>query len=135
MTDLPLLVDERGNSYNLILVIIDNMINISHYKPVKTTINIGSLAKVIIDIIVKYYNFLESIVSDKASLFISKFWFSLYYFPNIEWKLFNSFYHQTNGQTKKQNSTIKAHLRVFVHLKKNNWARFLSIIKFAYNNT
>lgn len=30
---------------------------------------------------------------------------------------------------------MKAYLGVFVNFKQNNWARFLSIAKFAYNNS
>lgn len=37
-----------------------------HYKSIKTIINITSLAEIIIDVIVKHYNFLHSIIPIKA---------------------------------------------------------------------
>ena len=39
-----------------------------------------------------------------------------------------------NGQIKKQNNTIKAYHYAFVNFKHNNWAQFLLMTKFAYNN-
>lgn len=38
-----------------------------NYEPVKTNINATGLIKVIISIVVKYYNLLESIISNKNS--------------------------------------------------------------------
>ena len=45
------------------------------------------------------------------------------------------FYPQTDGQTKSQNSTMKAYLWAFINLKQNNWAQLLPMAKFTYNNT
>ena len=56
------------------------------------------------------------------------------YFFGIKRRLSTAFHLQTNGQTKRQNNTIKSYLRVFVNYKKNKWANLLSIAKFAYNN-
>ena len=39
-----------------------------------------------------------------------------------------------DGQTKMQNSTIKAYLQAFVHFEQNNLIRLFSMIKFLYNN-
>lgn len=81
VTGFSLSTDWKSNSYDLILVIVDCLIKIVQNKPVKNTINIASLAKVIIDVVVKYYHSLtESILNHKNSLFILKFWSFLYYF-------------------------------------------------------
>ena len=63
-----------------------------YYKYIKITINILSLAKVIIDMVIQYHKILKSIVMDQGLLFISKFWFLLYYFLKIKKKLFTAFY-------------------------------------------
>ena len=47
-------------------------------------INIPGLAKVIIDVIVYHHGGWELIITDQGSLFISKFWFLLYYFLRIK---------------------------------------------------
>ena len=49
---LPLSADWKGNSCNSILVIVDRLTKMVHYKPVKVTINALGLAEVIIDVVV-----------------------------------------------------------------------------------
>ena len=105
-----------------------------HYELVKVTIDIPELAEVILDVIVWHYGLPNSIVTDKSSLFTSKFWSLLYYFLGIKQKLSNAFYSQTDSQTKRQNSTMEAYLWVFINFEQNDWARFLLMVEFAYNN-
>ncbi len=73
VTGLPISADWKGNSYDSILVIIDQLTKIVHYKPVKVTIDAPGLAKVIINMVVHHYGVLESIVTDRGSLLTSKF--------------------------------------------------------------
>ena len=52
VTGLPLSSDWKGNNYNSILVIVNRLTKIVHYKPVKVTIDALGLAEVIIDVVV-----------------------------------------------------------------------------------
>ena len=117
VTSFLISADWKGNSYNLILVIVDWLIKMVHYKPIKVTINASGLAKVIIDMIMQHHGVPESIVIDQSLLLISKFWSSLCYFIETKKKLSIAFYSQTNGQTKRQNNIIKLYLNVFVNWK------------------
>ena len=76
----------------------------------------------------------DSITSNCSSVFTSKFWSSLCYFLSIKRKLSTPFYPQTDSQSKQQNSIIEIYLRAFVNYKKDNWARLLLMVEFAYNN-
>ena len=105
-----------------------------YYKPVRVTINTPGLAKLIIDVIIRHYGFSDLIVTDKGLLFSSKFWSLLCYFLGIKRRLFTTFNLQINGQTKQQNSIIKAYLQAFVNFEQNDWARLLPITKFVYKN-
>ena len=105
-----------------------------YYKPVKVTINASGLAKVILDVVIWYHGLPNSIVTDRNSLFTSKFWSSLCYFLKIKRRLSTTFHPQTDGQTKRQNNTIEAYLHAFVNFEQNDWARFLPMAEFAYNN-
>ena len=93
-----------------------------YYKPVKVTVNALGLAKVIIDIVVRYHGFLDSIITDQGLLFTSKFWLLLCYFLGIKQRLSIAFHPQTDGQTKRQNSTMEAYFRAFVNFEYNDWA-------------
>ena len=52
VTDLLLFVDWKSNSYNLILVIVNRLIKMMHYKLEKITINTPRQAEVILEVIV-----------------------------------------------------------------------------------
>ena len=110
VTGLPLSADRKGNSYDSILVIVNQLTKIVHYKPVKVTIDAPGLAEVIIDVVVWHHGLLDSIVTKRSSFFTSKFWSSLCYFFRIKQKLSTAFHPQTDGQTKRQNGTMEAYL-------------------------
>ena len=55
-----------------------------YYKSMKDFIYILDLMKIIIDYVIRYYNFLDLIVIDKGSSFISKFLLLLCYFLVIK---------------------------------------------------
>ena len=131
---LPILTDWKRNRYNSILVIIDWLTMMVHYKPVKVTIDALSLAEVIINIVVRYYGLSDSIHTDRRSFFTSKFWLSLCYFLGIKQRLFTAFHPQTDGQTERQNNMMEAYLQAFVNFEQNNWAQLLPMAEFAYNN-
>ena len=52
VTGLPLFADWKGDNYDSILVIVDRLTKMVHYKPVKVTIDASGLAEVIIDKVV-----------------------------------------------------------------------------------
>ena len=92
VTGLPVSIDWKGDNYNSILVIIDRLTKIVHYKLVKITLNKPGLAKVIIDVVICHHGLPDLIVTDWGSLFTSKFWSSLCYFLGIKQKLFTAFH-------------------------------------------
>ena len=100
----------------------------------KISIDAFDFAKVILDEVLRHHDLPDSIVSNRGSVFTSKFWSSLYFFLEIKRRLSTIFYPQTNGQTKRQNGTIEVYLKAFVNYKQNDWARLLPMAEFAYNN-
>ena len=117
VTRLPLSSDWKGDSYNSILVIVNRLTKMVHYEPVKVTIDAPGLAEVIIDVVVRHHSLPDSIMTDRGSLFTSKFWSSLCYFLGVKQRLSTAFYPQTDGQTKCQNSTMEVYLQAFVNFK------------------
>ncbi len=74
VTGFPISADWKGDSYNSILVIVDQLTKIVHYESVKVMIDAPGLAEVMINVIVCHHEVPESIVTDQGSLFTSKFW-------------------------------------------------------------
>ena len=117
VTGLPISTNWKEDNYDSILVIIDRLTKMVHYKPIKIIINAPGLAEVIIDVVIRHHGLFDSIVTDKGSLLTSKFWSLLCYFFGIKRRLSTAFHLQTNGQTKRQNSTMEAYLQAFVNFK------------------
>ena len=75
ITGLPVFTNWKDETYNSILVIVNQFIKIVNYKPVKVIINVPGLVKVIIQANVLYYDLLDAIISDYDSVFTLKFLF------------------------------------------------------------
>ena len=99
VTGLPLSSDWKGDSYDSFLVILNRLTKMVHHEPVKVTIYAPGLAEVIIDVVVRHHGLPDSIVTDRSSLFTSKFWSSLCYFLGVKRRLSTAFHPQTDGQT------------------------------------
>lgn len=69
MTKLLIIANEKNNNYDLILVLIHYSPKVVYYELVKMIINTPNLVKVFINIIVKYFGLLKSIISNRDLLF------------------------------------------------------------------
>ena len=117
VTNLHISTNWKEDSHDSILVIVDWLTKMVYHKLVKIIINAPGLFEVIIDIVIHHHSLLNFIVTDKSFLFILKFWLLLCYFFDIKRWLFIAFYPQTDGQTKKQNSTIKPYLKALINFE------------------
>ena len=110
VTGLPISMDWKGDSYDSIVIIVDQLTKMVHYESVKVTIDAPGLAEVIINMVVRHHGLPNSIVTNQGPLFTSKFWSLLCYFLGIKQRLSTAFHAQTDGRTERQNSTIEAYL-------------------------
>ena len=53
----------------------------------------------------------------------------------IKSKLSSAYHPQTDGQTERTNQTLEQYLRCFVNYQQTDWARFLPLAEFSFNNT
>jgi hypothetical protein len=81
-----------------IWVIVAHLTKVAHFIPVHTTYGGDKLARLYISNILKLHGVPMSIVSDRGTQFVSKFWRSLHQALKTHLD-YNSAYHpQTNGQ-------------------------------------
>ena len=74
ITGLP----RTRSDYDSIWVIVDRLMKVAHFIPVKTTYTSAKLAKIYMTRIVCLHGVPRSIVSDRGTQFISKFWKQLH---------------------------------------------------------
>ena len=92
VTGLTLSANWKGNNYDLFLIIVDYLTKIIYYKSVKVTINTSRLAKVIINVVIRYYGLPDTNIHNCRTIFIFKVWSLLYYFLDIKKQLSITFY-------------------------------------------
>jgi len=85
--------------------------------------------------IVRLHGLLKEIISDRGSVFTSKFWQQLLSQLQIKSNLSTAFHPQSDGQTERLNSILEQYLRVYVNYQQDDWHSLLPLAEFAYNNT
>lgn len=73
------------------------------------------------------------IVSDRDSLFTSKFWTALCFYMRTKQRMSTAFHPQTDGQTERQNQSLEHFMRCFVNERMDDWAEWLFIAQSVYN--
>jgi hypothetical protein len=77
----------------------------------------------------------KSIVSDRDSKFVSKFWQSLHNAMGTKLDMSVVFHPQIDGQSERTMQTLKDMLRTCVGSWKGNWEDHLALAEFSYNKS
>lgn len=86
------MMNKKDKTYDLVIVIIDNLMNMIYYKLIKDSINDPSLVNTITNMIVQYHGPVVLIVSYQSLDLTFKFCSSLSYFLETKRKLSIAFY-------------------------------------------
>jgi transposase InsO family protein len=121
--------------YDSIWVIVDRLTKISHFLPVKTDHPVTVYAQLYIARILSLHGVPKTIVSDRGSQFVSKFWEELH--KSLGTKLLHSsaYHPQTSGQTERVNQILEDMLRACVLDFSQKWDECLPLEEFSYNNS
>lgn len=102
IVSLPL---SRG--YTVILVVVDRLTKFAHFGTLPTNFTATSTADLFVRMVVKLHGFPDSIVSDRDSLFLSKFWQQLFKLSGTSLSYSSAYYPQTDGQTEVVNRELE----------------------------
>ena len=134
ISDMPP-CEHHGVVYDSIFVIVDRYTKMVRYIPARMDWTSERLAEAFIENIWRDKGLPDSVVSDRGSLFTSKFWSALCFHLKIKRKLSTSFHPQTDGQTERQNQTIEQYLRSYGNYQQDDWVSWLAMAEFSYNNS
>ena len=110
---MPSSTDSKGNAYDTILIVVDCFTKIVKYFPIREIIAALQLVKLFCNEIIKQYSTLRSIITNKGSIFTSKYWSTLCYYMKAKCKLSTAFHLQTDEQTEYQNQVLKYYLQAY----------------------
>nr|GEW66870.1 putative reverse transcriptase domain-containing protein [Tanacetum cinerariifolium] len=123
------------SGYDSIWVIVDRLTKSAHFLPMKKTDNIKKLAQLYLKEIVCRHGVPVSIISDRDSLFTSRFWETLQKALGTQLNLSTTYHLETDGQSERTIQILEDMLRACVIDFGNSWDRHLTLVEFSYNNS
>ena len=120
--------------YNYILVMVDRFSKEAVFVPCTKEETALSTAELFRDHVWCQHGLPASVVSDRGLVFASNFLGELYRLLGVKRKMSMAFHHQTDGQTERLNREINQYLRTYVNDQQNEWAKWIKIAQFVWNN-
>jgi IS30 family transposase len=121
--------------HDSIWVIVDRLTKTADFIPVHTTYSAERYAEIYIDLIVRLHGVPKTILSDRGTQFVARFWAQVH--ESLGTKLIHSssYHPQTVGQTERVNQVVEDILRACVIHFYKSWDKCLALAEFAYNNS
>jgi hypothetical protein len=130
ITGLP----KSGNK-SVIMVVVDRLSKYAHFFPLHHPFTAPTVAQIFMDQVFKLHGMPNSIVSDRDPTFTYNFWQELFKLQGTQLHLSSAYHPQTDGQTEVVNKCLETCLRCFSSEKQHQWAQWLSLAEWLYNNT
>jgi hypothetical protein len=133
VTGLPTAIID-GKEVDAILVIVDRFTKMSFFFPVNTIMNAAELGEIFYREIECKWGPPRGIVTDRGTIFTSKFWKTLCQLSGIKSRYTTAYHPQGDGQTERMNQTLEQYLRAFTTENTWNWPNLLHTAFFACNS-
>lgn len=124
----------HSHGYDSIWVVCDRLARAAHFIPCKEAMSAPELAWLFLDRIFRYHGLPESIISDRGSVFISRFWSELMALLQVDVRTSTAYHPRTDGLTERTNQTLEGYLRTYCSYQQDDWVDYLPVAEFAFNN-
>ena len=121
--------------FSVILVVVDRLTKYAHFSPVKHPYTAQSIAKLLLDQVIKLHGFPKFKVSDRDKIFLSQFWKELFKLHGTHLLMSTAYHPQTDGQMERVNQCLEMYLRCSVHDKPRQWKAWLPLAELWYNSS
>ena len=121
--------------YDSIWVVVDRLTKSAHFIPVNTCYPTKRYAQLYIERILCLHGIPKTIISDRGSQFIARFWEQLHTCLGTRLIHSSAYHPQTDGQTERINKILEDMLHSCVLSYKQKWDECLSLAEFSYNNS
>ncbi len=125
-----------SENYNVICMIICHLFKEHHYVSCHwedDDISIEETVWIMLWNVYWLHDLLSSIVSNRDFQFISIMWQSLCKRLKIKVNLSTAYHSEINDQSKRANQDVERELRTYCNYMQNDWAKWLSMMKFSDN--
>ena len=129
ITKLPV-----SKGHDSILVVCDRFSKMSHFVVTTEKMMAEGLARMFRNNIWKLHGLLKSVILDRRPQFMAGLTRELNKMLGIETKLSTAYHPETDGQMERTNQELEQYLRIYVNHRQNNWAKWLAMAEFVFNN-
>ncbi|QRW17963.1 Retrotransposable element Tf2 protein [Rhizoctonia solani] len=124
----------KSQGHNAILVVIDSFSKFGHFIPTLKKVTSKGLADLIVNHVWKLHGLPIKTISDRGTTFTGKFLRALYQQLGIKPAFSLAYHPESDGQTERVNQFIEFYLRLYVAADHSDWATWLLLAEYAYNN-
>ncbi|QRW15573.1 Retrotransposable element Tf2 protein [Rhizoctonia solani] len=124
----------KSNGHNAILVVIDSFSKFGHFIPTTKKVTSKGLAELFISHVWKLHGLPVRTISDRGTTFTGKFLRALYQRLGVKPSFSSAYHPESDGQTERVNQFIEFYLRSYVAADHSDWASWLPLAEYAYNN-
>ena len=133
--DFIVALPHTSKCYNSIWVIVDRLTKSAHFLPMDTRYSARKYAKLYLDRIVTLHRVPLTIVSDRGTAFVSRFWEQLQECLGTSLLRSLAYHPQTDSQTERVNQVLEDMLRACAISFPEKWDECLTLAEFSYNNS
>nr|GEW03978.1 putative reverse transcriptase domain-containing protein [Tanacetum cinerariifolium] len=113
----------------------DRLTKSAHFLPMREDLKMDRLARLYLNEIVARHGVPISVISDRDSLFTSRFWQSMQEALGTRLDIIMAYHPQTDDQSKHTIQTLEDTLRACVLDFGGSWDVHLPLVEFSYNNS
>jgi transposase InsO family protein len=113
----------------------DRLTKTAHFIVVHITYLVQQYAELYMDHIVRLHGIPRTIISDRGTQFVARFWEQLHECLGTKLIHNSSCHLQTDGQTERINQILEDMLRASILHFDKSWDKCLSLAEFSYNNS
>jgi hypothetical protein len=124
-----------ARKFDSIWVIVDRLSKSTHFIPVHTNYNVQKYAVIYITPVLCLHGVPKTIIFDRGSQFIARFWEQLHASPGTHLIHSSANHPQTDGQMERVNQILEDMLRACVLEHQGSWDRNLPWAEFSYDNS
>ena len=124
----------KSTGYNAVLVVVDRFSKMIKVLPSQLEMTSSGVARMLRDHLFRHHGLLQKVISDQGPTFISAFMRELFAQFGITGNPSTAYHPQTDGQTERINQEIEHYLQVFTNYHQTDWADWLALAEFLYNN-
>ena len=124
----------RSEGNTGILVVVDRLTKMAHFIAIRKEITTLETAETLMRNVFKLHGLPDKIISDRGTQFTAKVIQEMYKKLDITSALSSVYHPQTDGQTERVNQDLETYIRMFCTHQQDDWANWLHLAEFAYNN-